>query len=442
MAPKHPYTQEAEKGVFLHALDKGLTIINAAKEAHIKIKTARGIKRRADKITYSNDENQLPTSLHDRTVLAPKTGRRHALSELNKEQLDNAINQDRHHREMLQYEVAQEIEEPFPHTSKSTIRREARALGIHRVKPTKKLSLTPIQEAIRYELALSRKDWTIDDWKRVTFSDEASILVGEHRGRHLISRKVDERYNKDCIEVRYNSYSEAMFWGCFSYDFKGPCHVYLKETAAQTQHYQKIIDDHNALQLPIILMQWRAKEALKLLKWSDFKRKPPGKPAVFENFRKHHYLTMLREKGKGGIDHIRYRHEVIEPLVIPYMREVSLQRPHDPDNLDIPGPIFQQDNAPSHKSHWTLELLAKEGIELLEHPGDSPDMNAIEKEWMPLRIAITNVWNRPHTLEWTARAWRSEWEAMPQDRIRGWIWEMLENNQRILDDEGGNRFHG
>jgi hypothetical protein len=282
----------------------------------------------------------------------------------------------------------------------------------------------------------------LDDWKRITFSDEAAILVGEHRGKHLISRKPEERYNEDCIEKRYNNYSEAMFWGCFSFDFKGPCYVYLKETAAQTKHYQQIIDDHNALQLPMIRAQWRAKEALKALKWLALGRKPPGKPAVFENFRKRHPLTMSREQGRGGIDHVRYRHEVIEPLVIPYMREVSLQRPHDPDNLDIPGPIFQQDNAPSHKSHWTLELLANEGIELLEHPGDSPDMNAIEKEWMPLRIAITNVWNRPHTLEWTARAWHAEWLAMPQDTIRGWITEMMENNQRIIDDEGGNHFHG
>jgi hypothetical protein len=55
------------------------------------------------------------------------------------------------------------------------------------------------------------------------------------------------------------------------------------------------------------------------------------------------------------------------------MTEIDLQRPHDPDNLDIPGFIFQQDNAPSHKSHWTLEMLHNAGIEILEHPGNSPE---------------------------------------------------------------------
>jgi hypothetical protein len=69
-------------------------------------------------------------------------------------------------------------------------------------------------------------------------------------------------------------------------------------------------------------------------------------------------------------------------------------------------------------------------------------MNAIEKAWMPMRIDITKVWNRPHTLEWTERAWYAEWEALKQDEIREWVHHMMEINQRILDHEGGNQFHG
>jgi hypothetical protein len=107
---------------------------------------------------------------------------------------------------------------------------------------------------------------------------------------------------------------------------------------------------HNDLQLPAIFAQWTAKETLKAMKWAVLGRKPPGRPALFENFRKRHPSTMHRDGNKGGIDHMRYRYEVVKPLVVPYMREVSLQRPYDPDNLDIPGPIFQQDNAPLHVS--------------------------------------------------------------------------------------------
>ena len=93
-------------------------------------------------------------------------------------------------------------------------------------------TLTDIQRAQRYEIALSRKDWGYAEWSKVVFSDEASILVGEHRGLQNLSRTPDERYHPDVIERRYNNYSEAMFWGCFSYDYKGPCHNYYKETSS------------------------------------------------------------------------------------------------------------------------------------------------------------------------------------------------------------------
>jgi hypothetical protein len=142
-----------------------------------------------------------------------------------------------------------------------------------------------------------------------------------------------------------------MFWGVFSYDFKGPCYVYLKETATQTKRYAGIINAHNNLQMPAIQAEWDIKVAEDIAKWAALGKRKPKRLTLFENFVKNHPLIMSREKNKGGIDYMRYKYKVLELLLIPYMREVSLQRPHDPDNLDIPGPIFQQDNAASHISH-------------------------------------------------------------------------------------------
>jgi hypothetical protein len=71
-----------------------------------------------------------------------------------------------------------------------------------------------------------------------------------------------------------------------------------------------------------------------------------------------------------------------------------------------------QDGAPSHASKWTMRRLKQEGIPIYEHTGNSPDMNVIEKAWMPMRIAITKDWNRPYTIEWSDRAWRGEWDNL------------------------------
>jgi hypothetical protein len=40
--------------------------------------------------------------------------------------------------------------------------------------------------------------------------------------------------------------------------------------------------------------------------------------------------------------------------------------------------VFQQDNAPSHASKWTLRRSEQEGIEVLERVSNSPDINTIE----------------------------------------------------------------
>jgi hypothetical protein len=108
---------------------------------------------------------------------------------------------------------------------------------------------------------------------------------------------------------------------------------------------------------------------------------------------------------RGGVNNLRYTYKVLEPHLIPYYNEIMLQR-HDPDEFECDQPpyVFQQDNALSHASKWTIRKLKKAGILILEHIGNSPDMNAIEGAWMPMRIRITQEWNAPHTLEWTDRA--------------------------------------
>jgi hypothetical protein len=101
MAPNHPYTDEASKGAFLIFLENEESIPSAAKKAKINIKTARNMKKRADKIIIYCDEHSLPpSSFHDRVVIAPKPGRPHILSKLDINILDDIINFDRHYREM------------------------------------------------------------------------------------------------------------------------------------------------------------------------------------------------------------------------------------------------------------------------------------------------------------------------------------------------------
>ena len=68
--------------------------------------------------------------------------------------------------------------------------------------------------------------WVMEDWKNVIWTDETSVVINYRRGGYRVWRRADERVVKSCIRERWKGYSEFMFWGCFSYDKKGPCYVY------------------------------------------------------------------------------------------------------------------------------------------------------------------------------------------------------------------------
>lgn len=234
-----------------------------------------------------------------------------------------------------------------------------------------------------------------------------------------------------------------MFWGCFTYNHKGPCHIYYKETAEQKAHYEEQMarlnkDEIEAEGQEVFRQQNEDIEE----KWRLLRRKKPGKPRSWEAFWKK-YQQKRNGKYKGGIDNIHYTYECLIPKVIPFYKEIMLQR-HNPDEFecDMLGYSFMQDGAPSHASKWTTRILKKEGIPIHKHVGNSPDMNAIEKAWMPMRIGITKDWNRPHTIEWSDRAWRTEWDNLHQDQIRAWVARMAAINTLIIEHEGGNEFHG
>jgi transposase len=75
--------------------------------------------------------------------------------------------------------------------------------------------------------------------------------------------------------------------------------------------------------------------------------------------------------------------------------------------------VFQQDNAPCHKSHISINHMQQNGINLLQWPPNSPDLNPIETAWALLKREVhattetidtlwdqsCDVWNNSITLK-------------------------------------------
>ena len=57
-------------------------------------------------------------------------------------------------------------------------------------------------------------------------------LLNHRRGAYHV-RQRPEALNKTYVRERWKGYQEFIFWGRFSYDRKGPCHIYQAETIGE-----------------------------------------------------------------------------------------------------------------------------------------------------------------------------------------------------------------
>ena len=69
----------------------------------------------------------------------------------------------------------------------------------------------------RLQYARRHQYWTVEDWKRVIFTDEMSVKIGmERHSRDMVWHKEGEAFHPDCINYQKRpSGVGMMFWGAF-----------------------------------------------------------------------------------------------------------------------------------------------------------------------------------------------------------------------------------
>lgn len=99
--------------------------------------------------------------------------------------------------------------------------------------------------------------------------------------------------------------------------------------------------------------------------------------------------------------------------------------------------IFQQDHAPAHHSRSTREYLAANGIEVLDWPGNSPDLNVIENVWAMVVQKMRGDRSLPKSSdELWARVLRA-WDSIPLRDVRKLFHTIPCRVQEVLENEGG-----
>jgi len=131
-------------------------------------------------------------------------------------------------------------------------------------------------------------------------------------------------------------YSEFMFWGCFTYDFKGPCHIWQTEKAVEKKAAMKDIELMNLAVEQEAKEAWELNNAMNRMGLRNRQGRKPVWKFTADNG------AFVRDGKGGGIDWYRYLMHILLPKLLPFA--VALK------HGGLPNVVVMEDKAPSHAS--------------------------------------------------------------------------------------------
>jgi len=100
--------------------------------------------------------------------------------------------------------------------------------------------------------------------------------------------------------------------------------------------------------------------------------------------------------------------------------------------------VYQNDNARLYRARTVVNFKETEGIEPMELPAVSPDMNPIENIWSEVTRTMDASANQPTNLAELQQAVIDAWQALLLQTLVNLIDSMHPRVQAMYDARGGN----
>ena len=97
--------------------------------------------------------------------------------------------------------------------------------------------------------------------------------------------------------------------------------------------------------------------------------------------------------------------------------------------------VFQDDSAPCHRSRIVKSWIQESQINILDWPGNSPDLNPIENLWAILKrkLKMTTITNRKNLIYEA----KSKWSEISKDIIKNLVMSMPKRIDMVIKAKGG-----
>ena len=105
--------------------------------------------------------------------------------------------------------------------------------------------------------------------------------------------------------------------------------------------------------------------------------------------------------------------------------------------INIPDAILMEDGAPVHRSTVSKIWCKTQGLEKLNWPANSPDLNLIENVWDLLKDAIQHHHVKPKNIIKMKEALKEEWDKISSGMLMKLLESMPERMKAVIKVKGG-----